>query len=198
MISFQLVVCFCGIDSEVLIVFCIFLSRNTKGLLRVTLHVTLHYGSSQRQRLSMVMRTERMGLNQNNVTFQTNVDVKRVFTRNVYISIFYSKKGPEWVRTHFKFAFSKSYIRRKLCTGRQPIVHRVVARKTTDWSKFSIRCETGNSIGLYSMSECTRKLLIMKTFLLIKRKQKCRRYVSTEFNTIVEKNKMLCNVWTGL
>ena len=29
-----------------------------------------------------------------------------------------------------------SYIRRKLSTGRQPIVNRVAARKATDWSKF--------------------------------------------------------------
>ena len=28
------------------------------------------------------------------------------------------------------------FIRRKLCTGRQPIVNRIVARKATDWSKF--------------------------------------------------------------
>ena len=27
-------------------------------------------------------------------------------------------------------------IRRNLCTGRQPIVNRVVAQKATDWSKF--------------------------------------------------------------
>ena len=29
-----------------------------------------------------------------------------------------------------------SYIRRKLCTGRQPKVKRVLARKAADWSKF--------------------------------------------------------------
>ena len=51
-------------------------------------------------------------------------------------------------------------LRRKLCTGRQPIVNRVVARKATDWSQFCKRCETGNSIGLCSVSECTRKLLM--------------------------------------
>ena len=31
---------------------------------------------------------------------------------------------------------SKSTIRRKFCTGRQPVVNRVVARTATDWSKF--------------------------------------------------------------
>ena len=46
-------------------------------------------------------------------------------------------------------------------TGRQPIVNRVVARKATDLSKFCKRCETGDSIGLNSVSECTRKLLMM-------------------------------------
>ena len=49
-------------------------------------------------------------------------------------------------------------IRRKLCTGRQAIVNRVVARKATDWSKFCKRCETGNSIGLYSVCECGRNV----------------------------------------
>ena len=56
----------------------------------------------------------------------------------------------------------ESDIRRKLCTGRQPIVNGVVARKATDWSKFSKRCETGNSIGLYLVSECIIKLLMSR------------------------------------
>ena len=45
-------------------------------------------------------------------------------------------------------------------TGRQPIVNWVVAQKGTDWSKFGNRCEAGNSSGLYSVFECTRKLLM--------------------------------------
>ena len=51
-------------------------------------------------------------------------------------------------------------IRKKLCTGHQPIVNTDVAWKATDWSKFCQMCETGNSIGLYSVTECTRKLLM--------------------------------------
>ena len=65
-------------------------------------------------------------------------------------------------KTHAELkTFTRTAIRRKLCIGCQPTVNRVVARKATDWSKFCRRCETGNSIGLYSVSECTRKLLLL-------------------------------------
>ena len=68
--------------------------------------------------------------------------------------------------THLNAHFSmkentQRVIRRKLCTGRPPTVNRVVARKATDWSKFWKRCETGKSIGLYSVPECTRKFLMI-------------------------------------
>ena len=52
-----------------------------------------------------------------------------------------------------------------MCTSRQPIVNRVVARKATDWSKFYKRRETGNSIGLYLVSECTRMLSVTRVYV---------------------------------
>ena len=44
------------------------------------------------------------------------------------------------------------FIRRKLCIGRQPISRLPRYNPIHYWSKFCKRCETGDSIGLYSVS----------------------------------------------
>ena len=88
-----------------------------------------------------------------------------------------------------------SALRRKLCSGRQPIVNWVVAQKATDWCKFGKRCETGNSIGLYSVSECIRKLLMEPHPPIILSNVSLISFISVRFSSIQNVSKWF-NIWS--
>ena len=63
--------------------------------------------------------------------------------------------------------FGESYLRknlidigRRLCSGRQPIVNRVVARKATDWSKFCKGVKQGIQLACIWCPNAQAKLLM--------------------------------------
>ena len=75
------------------------------------------------------------------------------FCKGTYMSVFFIMSVTICLKWSWPLRWH--HIMTKLFTGRQPIV---VTWKATNWFKFCKRCETGNSIGLYSVSESTRKL----------------------------------------
>ena len=140
-----------------------------------------------------------------------------VWTRSSSLRILYLK----WQQCNFQFItdtvvcvcvmgnscrikLAVESMRRKVCTGRQPIVNRVVARKATDWSKFCKRCETGNSIGLYSVAECTRKPLMqfkeLVTHLATTYLVESLWYTYREKNWVFSEDNMqyICSLYSGL